>query len=185
MADFLEALDGEIAKLEAELRADLRYRRLLELQRVRALYSESHDDTPRGVSGSVRLGTTLRPGGAFDSGLAQTVKRHRRAASPERQRALDAARMYLENRKGPVPTRVLFEHIEDLGIEIPGEKPLNNLSAMLSNSPDFESHGRAGWTRAGVPAEPARQPSVFDMPTGDTEEPPTASAGSEGNGETG
>lgn len=36
--------------------------------------------------------------------------------------------------------------LRERGHEIPGEKALNNLSAMLSYSKQFKAHGRAGWT---------------------------------------
>ncbi len=35
-----------------------------------------------------------------------------------------------------------------MGVQIGGNDPQNNLSAMLSNSPEFISNGRMGWILA-------------------------------------
>ena len=138
MTDFIKAVDDEIARIKAELEADLRYQRLRELRKVRALYSPQRDHVTDSASNRTWTVETFRP----------DVFR-KRTRSPERQRVIDAAKMYLSNRRGPVATREIFEHVRGLGIAIPGKDPLNNLSAMLSNSPEFVSQGREGWLLAG------------------------------------
>lgn len=65
--------------------------------------------------------------------------------SPERAAILAKAKALLAGRTEPTPTIDIFEEINQ-EIEIPGAVPKNNLSAMLSNSKDFTSHGRSGWT---------------------------------------
>lgn len=126
-AELVTVIKAEIAKLRGELAVDPRTVKLEELERVLRLYEAS--EQTKGAA------ETARP------------ERARKATSPARQAALDAARIYLKERQGPVKTAELFEHItKHLGLEIGGENPQNNLSAMLSNSEEFNSHGRAGWT---------------------------------------
>jgi len=111
----------EIANLEEELEKDSRYVKLRELRRVRALYGAR--------------------------GRRQNLTRRRRGeTSPGRQAAIDAARQMLGGLKEPIKTAAIYERVKSLGIEIGGGDPRNHLSAMLSNHPDFMSHGRAGWT---------------------------------------
>lgn len=133
-ADFTVALKKEIASLEAELGADIRYRRLTELRNVLSLYD---------IENVARSGVV---GGEEGTKVAKQASGRR--PSPEREKALDGARLYLNNRLGPTPTRDILAHLEAMEIEIGGENPVNNLSAMLSNSGMFIPHGRSGWTVA-------------------------------------
>lgn len=73
--------------------------------------------------------------------------RRSRRGSPERQAILDAAKEFLRGRDYPTLTADIYEAIKGQ-VEIGGNNPRNNLSAMLSNSSDFRSHARAGWTLA-------------------------------------
>lgn len=129
-ADFVKALDAEIARLESELGSDSRFVRFRELQRVRGLYSDAKEEEKPSIS--VRRNVLARQSG--------------RRQSPERAKALENVRLFLLERSGPTTTREILDHLSSLGIPISGEKPLNNLSAMLSNSGQFHSEGRAGWT---------------------------------------
>ena len=134
-ADFVTALDAEIATLEAELRADPRYQKISELRRVRDLY--------KGTGG-----------GAFTPRVFQqtATQRPKRARSELRQQILDAAEEMLRGRTEPTTTAENYD-VDNQDIDIPGQKPRNNLSAMLSNSPRFRSHGRDGWTLASETSE--------------------------------
>lgn len=163
--DFVASLKEEIARLEDELARDVRAIRLRELRRVLGLYQVPTDrpiateglaslfvPPPEETGESQRLGLGdllsaggWRPGRDGESGPA-IARRGGRQASPEREKALQAARLLISNRAGPVPTREVLEHLESIGIQVGGENPLNNLSAMLSNSEQFTSHGRSGWT---------------------------------------
>ena len=148
--DLMDAVKAEIARLEKELEHDLRYRCLEHLRHVLALYGEASAD----VASAVSRGEVVER--AADS-AARAATRHRRVhrlPSPERARAMLAAKDFLVDRVNPISTRAIMEHLNSLGIEVPGIKPLNNLSAMLSNTDDFESHGRKGWT--------VRQPAASD-----------------------
>ncbi len=138
---FLQALRAEIEVLEGELLLDVRYRKLRELQQVRRLY-DPEEATP---AEERTLGVSSVRGG--------TVRVHR--VNTERVRALDAARMFIVNRVGPVPTTDVLEHLSSMGIQIGGNEPRNTLSAMMSNSELFTSNGRKGWTirQEGDPAE--------------------------------
>lgn len=153
---FVEALKAEIANLEAALAQDLTYRRLLEARRMLALYQPVQDAI---AAGSIRAGA-ISAGHIMGNAIQPTAlravapnqiadpPRSSRRSSPDRAKALDAARMFLANRTSePTPTSVIYDHVAGLGIPIAGEKPQNNLSAMLSNASDiFRSHGRSGWT---------------------------------------
>lgn len=123
-ADFINALREEIGDLEKALAADPRHMKLRELRRVEALYAEP----TRASFSTVR--TSASTG---------------RSPSPERIEVLKHVAQFLAGRSAPTPTAELYEAIS-LMVNIPGASPRNNLSAMLSNSPDFRTHGRSGWT---------------------------------------
>ncbi|SFC76382.1 hypothetical protein SAMN05428997_11155 [Bosea sp. CRIB-10] len=133
------ALKAEIAALERELLENVTYQRLLVAKQMVALYEPQ--------------ATALRPPLVPPASLTPLTAPPRladpppRRGNPERARALDAARLFLANRIAePTPTAAIYDHIVSLGIEIGGSDARNNLSAMLSNSPIFQSHGRTGWT---------------------------------------
>lgn len=133
-SDFVTALDDEIASLEASLKGHPTVVKLEELKRVRNLYS-----------GGVVFSRT-------ESGVPQELQANaipvgarRNRGGGERQRILDDAAKYIYGKTHPTLTSEIFRHLSTL-YNIPGSKPKNNLSAMLSNSDMFDSHGRSGWT---------------------------------------
>ena len=133
--EFMSALNAEIANLERELEQDVRYIRLRELKKILQFYgtaTSSHSATFTKVPGVVSEGKQLR----------QSV----RQPSSAREKALASAKEYIEKLNRIVPTRELLEHLVTNGIEVGGASPLNNLSAMISTSGMFVSHGRRGWT---------------------------------------
>lgn len=131
--DFVSALQTEVSALEKELLADPRYQKMVEAKRLLALYTGQRPDS---VASSIVVARSP----------AAPV---RRAAprSPVNQAILDTAAQFLAGRSAPTSTADVFDHVADRH-EVPGKNPKNNLSAMLSNSPRFQSHGRAGWTLA-------------------------------------
>jgi hypothetical protein len=141
---FLEALDNELAGLERELQSHPVFLKWRELQRVRALY-----DPP-----------TSSPQPA-----ATTPWREDRRSSAKKGAVLRAAAERLSS-ASPTPTADLLAMLQRDGISVPGAKPQNYLSALLSHDAAFESHGRAGWTVAaehapqsnGASHEPAPSP---------------------------
>lgn len=141
--DLLAAIDDEIDALEAELAADVRMVRLKALREVRALYADGERSQDRAAGPTGASQTDASHAGLNGPAGPRTISRR---ISPNRSQALDAVAMHLQNRTGPVPTKELLEHIVSIGIEIGGTNPLNNLSAILSNSGRFDSHGRNGWT---------------------------------------
>ncbi|MFY9294271.1 MAG: hypothetical protein WAP03_26845 [Methylorubrum rhodinum] len=136
-AQFVAALEAEMAALREALSRDVRYLRLMEMERLRELYREPSDSGSQDSDQAVDR---------YPGGLRVAPKPPVRKASPERERAIEAARLLITNRTGPVPTVDVYDHIVGLGITIRGENPVNNLSAMLSNSGLFKANGRAGWT---------------------------------------
>jgi hypothetical protein len=130
---FIGALKAEISALEDELSRDPRFAKLSQLKGVLSLYlCETVEIKPR-INAVPQNGES-------------NPKKIARATSPRRAKLFEAARLLLRNKRGMVTTREILEHIQSLELEVPGSQPLNNLSAMFSNSPDFVSHGRAGWT---------------------------------------
>ena len=75
--------------------------------------------------------------------------RYRRRVRYERSDPiLDAAAELLGDGTIPMRTKLLLRRLNRRGIDVPGKVPQNTLSARLSNSPRFHSHGRSGWTKA-------------------------------------
>lgn len=138
---FLTALMEEISSLEAELQQDVRYRRLTELRKLLRLYENNARSAPE---------SSLGANGTSDSvyGIRRGRVLIQRRSSPERQKILELAYTYVGNRSDPVPTKEILAFLEGEGSRVPGENAINNLSAMLSNSELFSSHGRSGWTRS-------------------------------------
>lgn len=129
---FVDAIDKEIATLEEKLR---------ELRRVRDLYNEG---APK-----------VQPPTA---GFGSTGERPGRKPSPDRMRAISEIRQFLLGRATPTKTKDILSHIEGLGIVIGGASPQNNLSAMLYNAAEFQSHGKAGWTLVSVEQSTGKPP---------------------------
>jgi len=144
--DFVKALDGEIASLEASLKNSPIYQKLQDLKRIRGLYaggsasSASTSGSPQNTQANFGVASARRGGN-----------------SAERQRILLDAAQYIRGRSHPTPTSEIFEHLTIL-YEIPGKQPKNNLSAMLSNSETFKAHGRSGWTLVPEQGSEASEP---------------------------
>ena len=135
MTDVAAALMAEIASLENELEKDARYVRCRELRRIYDLYvTATGSDTPATAADQDR------------SSNQRIQLRHSARPFSDRERALAAARDYVMRSDRVVPTREVLEHLSATGINIGGVSPLNNLSAMISTSGSFQSHGRKGWT---------------------------------------
>lgn len=130
---FVQALNTEIATLEAELRADPRFTKLRELERVRDLYVRSIP---------VVQSVPARPA----QPVAETHTEPKRQISANRQALKTAAADIIRGRTAPTPTRDILNALLANGHTIPGGSPGNSLSALLSQSDEFKSHGRIGWT---------------------------------------
>jgi hypothetical protein len=159
---FKEALEREIAELEKSLEGDPRFIKLRELQRVAGLYNpgaQAFDNIkqivgtffpPVGVRGAaavVAAGIGSRHAAFAGGGEAVPVMDgQRRLQAINRQKVLEDAENILRGRTDPTKTSDLYDDLVAAGHEIAGDDPKNNLSAMLSKSPLFRSHKRAGWT---------------------------------------
>ena len=153
---FKEALEREISDLEKSLEADPRFIKLRELQRLASLYTPGAQvaDAFKMVFGSLATNTRvvgvggMSPPRAFAGGgeVVLNVDGQRRAQALNRQRVLEDAENILRGRADPTKTSDLYDDLIAAGHEIGGDDPKNNLSAMLSKSPLFRSHKRAGWT---------------------------------------
>ena len=145
---FIAALDAELEALHNTLATDPTFVKWRELQRIRGLYSQvSADVVLSGPSGMTAVQVKHTPVQQSPSrGEVDAGPRGRRP-DPSRSRAVQEAETIIRAANGdPVPTSDIFEELQGQGITIPGERPLNNLSAMLSNSGLFAANGRRGWT---------------------------------------
>lgn len=180
-SDFYRALEAEIAGLEASLNADPRFKKLNQLRRVRELYE--HDPAPGVRPDAKTAPEDFRP---FHQDLKLQMpdrlppqNKGGRRVSPERLKAMAYARELLGSRTIPTRTADILDYLEDHGVKIGGVDPLSNLSAMLSNTSGFKSHGRSGWTldplpenaeaaddvpEEGAPAAPNRIPTDHREP---------------------
>lgn len=158
MVDFKDALRAEIAALEAQLQMTELYQKLQGLRSVLSLYdsgggaSEPGRD-PRMLGKPPSLIDTMirqlaRENAAKEAATVGQQRSITRVPSEARAKAMELAELFLRNRSAPTPTRDILEHILANGGEIGGQEPVSNLSAMLSNSDKFQSHGRIGWTLA-------------------------------------
>lgn len=161
---FKEALEREIAELEKSLEADPRFIKLRELQRVASLYTPGVNpiDGLKAFVNLLRVGAPTHAyagGGVVPAGIGSKhavfagggeaipiVDGQRRQQAITRQRVLEDAENILRGRTEPTKTADLYDDLVAAGHEIGGDDPKNNLSAMLSKSPLFRSHKRAGWT---------------------------------------
>jgi hypothetical protein len=155
---FKEALEREISDLEKSLEADPRFIKLRELQRVASLYTpgaQAFDNikqivgtffTPATHAAAVAGIGSKPPTFAGGGEAVPIVDGQRRLQAINRQRVLEDAENILRGRTDPTKTADLYDDLVAAGHEIGGDDPKNNLSAMLSKSPLFRSHKRAGWT---------------------------------------
>ncbi len=123
MTDIRDALKDELDALEQELQDDPRFLKIKHLQQLLALYDGTAPKTPRPA-------------------------RARRKGSAGREAALRHAADFIRDSDGPMRTADILAYLELHNVIIDGQAPVSNLSAMLSRSEDFISHGRAGWTLA-------------------------------------
>jgi hypothetical protein len=143
MSQFLPSLDVEIARLEKAIETIPEVVKLRELKRVRALYQQ---DVTHYAPTSPLFHMTTSP--LLNPAAMRSIETTTpgRKMSAERQRALDVIAEQLAGVRGPIRTVTLLEMLTGAGIEIGGNDPLNNLSALLSTSGRFVAHGRSGWT---------------------------------------
>ncbi|WP_164635074.1 hypothetical protein [Rhodopseudomonas sp. BR0G17] len=162
---FVSALDAEIADLEADIAAnpDVRVVKLSNLKALRQNFYSSTASSHHISSGTLSVSDQFR---------TQTVRTHLRTTgrrrAPETKAALNAARELISGRTYPTRTSEIFSYLTQRGISVPGTDPASNLSAMLSKSDEFVSHGRSGWTLAsaddGPPDPNHSQPQRADTP---------------------
>jgi hypothetical protein len=65
------------------------------------------------------------------------------------RKILEAIANLLRGNQEPTPTEKILELLQEHDLPIPWNKPLNNISALLSYYPAFRAHGRRGWTYEG------------------------------------
>jgi len=159
-----QALEQEIAELQAALAATPQGQKLARLVEVLNLYrglANFLSSTP--ASGA----PFFEPGQPAPARMTLGSSKTGRGRSPERQAILDGAAAFLmEWGNTPQSTGAILRHLDSCGIQVPGKNPSNNLSAMLSNSPVFKSNGRAGWTVAENENPAGAESLTEEAPTG-------------------
>lgn len=146
---FIELLQSEVAKLEADLAHNPTFKKL---QAAKALLNAYEDST----------GTSI---GVRD--VAKPVPQPTKKADAPSSAILDAARNLIAGRQYPTSTVDILNAIVAQGVEVGGTVPRNSLSSMLSRSNEFESHGRSGWTLV-VPGGHENENADDADPDGDT-----------------
>jgi hypothetical protein len=165
---FLKALDAEIAEVEAKLAADPLYIQLLKLRDLRKHYAPVTGGVVRDAP-SYKM--AAEPGAFSLAGSAVTFRTGRRV-SPEREQATKYAREFIEGRTDPTRMDEIFNYVAGKGVQIGGQDPKSNLSAMLSKTDGFVAHGRSGWTyqpsaeKNEAPAD--RHPQGASEPSGES-----------------
>ncbi|MDR3474499.1 MAG: hypothetical protein P4M09_22850 [Devosia sp.] len=163
-SDFTLVARQELAEVEARIAATPDGRKAAHLRELLGIYGES---SPKRQDVAVHV---TGVSAAFRTGSARVASGRNR--SPERQKILDTVETYLAARTEPVRTGDLFEYLNSVGVPVPGTNPINNLSALLSNAPDFIAHGRSGWTLAKKELAADAEPLAKEASTA-TQEGPT------------
>ena len=166
MSAFVETLKVEIAGLEDQLARDPRYQQLQQLKRVLPFYENAPSTPPTRAESPSRVRSSGAP-----------------SASDEIK---NAARQGLVGATRPVRTRDIVMRLTERGVKIGGRVPQNTLSALLSKSDAFLSHGRSGWAlsvpngheakteTAGDDSSPkSASPATFERRSDQPAEPPT------------
>jgi hypothetical protein len=157
---FKRALDDEITALERDIEADPRLVKLRELKRIRALYGDANGPVAPWVVASPPQPASPAPASSPQNNAeayaplfkvdpipaTSTNRTPGRKPSPMRVRALTEAYDLCRGKTEPTRTADIYAHLVAQGIQLAGDDPQNNLSAMLNKSPNFRSHGRKGWT---------------------------------------
>jgi hypothetical protein len=143
----LTEMDAEIQGLEVSLERDSRYVRLRELRRLREEYANM--PAPIAIAPSIPVTSNDHPSAQvlpIGKLVAASLRTPGRKRSPERDRAIQEIKVLLNGRGVPMRTVVILEHLMKHGIDIGGTNKQNNLSALLHQTGEFQSHGRTGWT---------------------------------------
>lgn len=130
--EFVQALRSEIAALEKSLEGDPRYKKLRRLLAALEAYMDEDDIEPAPSKPDEKESRPAQPSG--------------RGRSQRTQEIVEAAAAILKGRQEPTSSSVLLREIQARNVVVHGQRPLNNLSAILSYSGLFQSNGRAGWT---------------------------------------
>jgi len=97
--------------------------------------------------------------------LARTPRRSRRAGSPREDILKQAEEILLRRKNRPIRAGALLKQLEKDEFEIGGQRPVGNLSAMLSHSKRFESLGRTeGWILVDYKTESNRASDMTIVP---------------------
>ena len=129
----VEALRREERELEQQLQSHPAFRKL---KKVRALLREYDTDAPQGELA------------VYGAEKPKIVRKRLKPADDSDPILVRAAEIVADAGGVPLRTAIIYQHLEEEGYQVPGQEPRNTLSARLSNSPMFKSHGRAGWTLA-------------------------------------
>lgn len=137
---FLSAIESEIADLE---------RKLLALRAARAAYLGVPVDVSDAPLDQASQRST-NPSRQLHFDRVARVSGQRASKNTE---ALEAAKEFLRLQGRATPTHEIYDYLVGQRIEVSGKQPRNTLSAMMSNSPNFQSIDRKGWMLTGAVRE--------------------------------
>ncbi len=160
MPDLIETLRTELATLESELASDPRYKKVLHIRELIALYGES---------------VATQPITAQEVPTRRVVRVPWRAKEPSKaQRTRDAISQFLEPR-GIVHRTEILDHLTSLGLMEGIKKPMANLAAFISDHKEmFRSHGGGRWSLASSSNPESETPNsdeLFGAPQSNGAEP--------------
>jgi hypothetical protein len=163
---FLSAIESEIADLERKLHA---------LRATRAAYLGVPTQVSRApeTTGEWRAGLSSRQERLEMRGRGTGLRAAKNTA------AISAAKEFVRRQGRATPTQEIYDYLVSEGIEISGKQPRNTLSAMLSNSMEFQSIDRKGW-RLTSPAHEGTEVTGagrFETPAPATSSDPRSTSG--------
>lgn len=169
MSKVLAAIKEEIAAIRDDMlkNPDPRQAKLSALETMQAQYERTMFGGAEAVLRNVERAATQN--GLISIGqIAQAVANRggTRAKSSETRRILQAARDLITIHGKPIPNKELVLALRDQGIEVKGQSPANSLSAILSNSDDFVSGGRGGWSLSGSDNDTNPTPALAQLKAG-------------------
>lgn len=135
--DLAQKLHDELKTLRKQLEETEIYKNIQAVERVLSLLGHTAE--------AVYDGKRTHDGRTAYGSKATQINRPESATTTALKAA---AEEFLRGKTVATTTREILEALNSKGITVPGESPMNNLSAHLSRDSRFLSWGREGWTLA-------------------------------------
>lgn len=135
--DLAQKLQDELKALRKQLEETEIYKNIQAVERVLSLLGHAAE--------TAHVGKRTHDGRTSYGGKVTQINRPESATTAALKAA---AEEFLRGKTVATTTREILEALISRGITVPGESPMNNLSAHLSRDSRFLSWGREGWTLA-------------------------------------